>query len=65
MKETRFRVMHEDGRGYTVYYSKNGRWFCYNNNYDERRGLMILNPTRRITKTSAEVIINNCKCEYF
>lgn len=56
---TRFKVMHQDGIGYTVYEKKGGRWFCYNNNYDEKRGLMILNPHRRVSNISAEVAMKN------
>lgn len=51
----RFKVMHEDGIGYTVYENKSGRWYAYNNNYDKKRGLMILSPSYRVTNKAAEV----------
>lgn len=55
MKYERFKVMHKDGKGYTVYENKSGRWYAYNNNYDERRGIMILSPAHRVTNKAAEV----------
>ena len=54
-KITRFRVMHEDGRGYTVYTQKSGRWFAYGANWDERRGFLVISPSQRVSNRSAEV----------
>lgn len=51
---TRFKVTHEDGKGYSVYYKKNGRCYAYNNSWDERRGILIMSPTHRITNKCFE-----------
>ena len=50
----RFRVMHEDGKSYTVYYCKSGKWYFYTNSWNEKRGIMILSPSRRTSNVSAE-----------
>lgn len=56
---TRFKVMFQDGKSYAVYYKKSDRWFCYYNIYDEKRGLMILNPSMRVSNISAETAMKN------
>ena len=50
----RFRVNDSNSPSYTVYYkNSNGSCWCYSVNYN-KKGLAILNPARRVTKTSYE-----------
>ena len=55
----RFKVTHQDGKGYTVYYKKSGRCFAYNNIWSEKRGILILSPSSRVTKRAYEVALEN------
>ena len=50
-----FRVMHEDGKGHTVYYKKGNMCFCYTSRFSEKYGVNIFSPTRRIANKSYEV----------
>lgn len=51
---TRYKVMHEDGKSYSVYYKKNGRCFVRYNIWDEKRGFFVQSPNYRITNKSFE-----------
>lgn len=55
---TRYKITHSDGKGYSVYYKKNGRCYAYNNNWDAKRGLLVLSPTRRITNKAFETTMH-------
>ena len=50
-----FRLPHEDGHGGTIYYkTESGRCFAYSQNWDKRRGILVMSPTMRVSNRSYE-----------
>lgn len=53
------KVMHDDGKGYSLYFEKNGRYYVTHWNYWEKGGYPIAGRTNRISKAEYERVKEN------
>lgn len=59
-----FYLNHADGKGYTMYYRKNGRCFAVSRNYDKEKGLLMWSPSQRISDRAFSISMEQAEKVY-